>query len=226
MRGPFRYIAEERLATMSLASPWWRRLRPTVQAGPAVAQLGATIAPSEATRADRIVAVERALSKQHRVRTARHVLFGEPGLFSFEGPAAVTSAAGAFWTATLTEECAVLLVGSLKNAIGGVPPADYTPGVSPSIDPRPAVLALLQGQVSGSADELNFAAAWQDIVGMPQIAPFLELPPVRGIAEYRTRITGDALTVWRHPENVPIGPQGGAAVVGLLLGAPLWIEAA
>jgi hypothetical protein len=114
-------------------------------------------------------------------------------------------------------------VGSLKNAIGGVPPEAATPGVSPSIDSRPAVKALLEGRVS---DELNFAAAWQQIVDMPQIAPFLELSRVRGIAEYRTRVTGDALTVLRHPTDAPTGPEGGTPVIGLLLGAPLWIEAA
>jgi hypothetical protein len=96
MRGPFRYIADERLATMSSPAPWWRRLRPTFRAGPVIAQVETTIAPVEASRADRVIAVEKALRNQHLVRPAQDVLFGERGLFLFEGPAAFTAAEGAF----------------------------------------------------------------------------------------------------------------------------------
>jgi hypothetical protein len=175
--------------------------------------VGADVAPTEVDWPSRIETIERRLRKEHRVLSVREIAAGKTGMFDFHGPAVIIAAGGAFWVAIPEEGIGVLLVGSLKHVLGGQPP-DQPPPLSPSMDPAPALRAFATGQ--GVQNHVaRLVEAWHGVRerALSEAGGFEsslnDLPPMRGIAEYRARATA----FWDESFTV-------------VLGSPLWVESA
>lgn len=220
MRGPFLYISTAKLA--SIATPrrgWWRRIT-GVNAGVPGASVGLSVAPEAASWPRTIETIEQRLTAEGRVASAHAAAVEEAGgLFGFEGHAAILAAEGAYWLATITDDAAILLVGSLGHAIGAPPAATDTIFPPSSADPRSAIEALLEGADVGAE---SAAGAWEHVAryALGPAGRLSDLPRVRGIADYRNRSRLD-----RSGSDALAGLAGhDGPLAAVVVGSPLWVE--
>jgi hypothetical protein len=125
----------------------------------------------------------------------------------------------AFWVASLVGEVGVLLVGSVRHAIGAAaaPPITF----SPSYDPIGAVRRFFEPTNDQPPEPVGLhedwaAAGWQEVmrasVGDPE-----SFPCTRGIAQYAGSFAiSTPLSASVH--------SGGGQAHRIVIGSPLWVE--
>jgi hypothetical protein len=136
--------------------------------------------------------------------------------FSFAGPAHRTVDAGAYWVALFDGTTALLLAGSVSNAIGA-PSKDSQDAISPSVDPIGAVQKAFAHDRSTEESEsvsrrCNYI--WQSIVE-PVRANWQALPRVDGIAVF-----GGVFPV----DMAQFGDGGFAMINKIVIGSPVYIR--
>ena len=105
--------------------------------------------------------------------------------FSFSGPARRSIDSGAYWVALFEDKTALLLAGSISNAVGASSRGPEG-AISPSADPIGTVeLAFAEGRSTEDTVSVGYKCAyiWQTIVE-PVRADWHTLPAVEGIAVY------------------------------------------
>jgi hypothetical protein len=110
--------------------------------------------------------------------------------FSFTGHAQRSVDSGAYWIALLEGETALLLAGSISNALGAPPEKS---AISPSVDPLGAVnLAFAEARTpeEGATVGSRCGYVWQALVE-PVWRDWRALPIVEGIAVYGGLFSGD-----------------------------------
>lgn len=231
MRGPFQYISQDKLGGMSPTRRWWKRVgldvRGKVPLIPASA--GVTLSPDEAASlATRIEEVEKRLRSERKVATAHELAFGDPGgLFDFHGPAISLAVKNTYWVMSASDDVAVLLVGSLKHAIGATLPDVTPPALSPSVTSAYTALTWLYDVLGGRnprGEDLAalLAACWEEgVENALGRGSFADQPRVRGIADYRDRAVFD-----RDQGELLAEIAGRPEITAAVVGSPFWVESA
>jgi hypothetical protein len=135
--------------------------------------------------------------------------------FSFAGPARRSVDAGAYWIALFTGTTALLLAGSVSNAIGA-PPKGSQDAISPSVDPIRAVqLAFAEERSPEESESVSSQCSyiWQTIVN-PVRANWQALPRVDGIAVY-----GGMFPV----DMAQFGDGGFSVINKIVIGSPVYV---
>jgi hypothetical protein len=220
VRGPFLYISSAKLNSMSPTRRWWRRIS-GFTAGVPGGSLGVTLDPADSAWPTRIEQIDRRLTSEQRVKSAHDAAFGPAGgLFRFDGNAAVLAALGTYWVATVTDDAAILLAGSLKHVIGAVSPGNeqLMNAVPVSADPRTTMKELAAGEDVG--DQVAPYTWWAIVKQETETSRFEDLSHVSGIADYRSRARLDAVAAAQLAELAGLERPVEVVVVG----SPLWIE--
>lgn len=112
--------------------------------GPASLQMGLNRADPRIVNTVR--KADHRLRQSGNVMSVREISMVSPpsALFEFEGPCSRVAAEGAFWVAGKSEGVAILLVGSLSNAVSGYRPDERSDKImgSASADPLGAIIQL------------------------------------------------------------------------------------
>jgi len=225
----FWYVSVAKLTALGADRRGWSdRLRASVgfNVGPAMAELG--LDPASAAGSDAILKLVRRAERQladdrHLIDVEQVPEYRGPTYFSWEGPSAraavQASEEHAFWVASLVGQVGVLLVGSVRHAIGAAAAVPVT--FSPSYDPIGAVGRFFEPTNDEPLEPVGMhddwaAAGWQEVM-RSSVGEIASLPRTRGIAQYAGSFS----------INRPLSASvraGEGQVHQIVIGSPLWVE--
>jgi len=174
----------------------------------------ATGQPDERGLTEKLERLERRAERDDAVLPVAEIGSEPPIMFRFEGRSARIALGDTFWVAAVDGTSAVLLTGSVGNAIGAAPVP--VSAISSSVNPMWAVQELIKGIESEWA-AANLSDAWATI--FHDGTGFLEveaLPRTKGIAVY---------VGWQRAVEENVARSGWTGPIErVVVGTPIFVE--